>query len=52
MLNHKHACVLYHPENKPPPPFSAVDMAQTGEGAYFQQCAMHLECKPTSSRNP
>ena len=29
-----------------PPPFSAVDMAQTGEGAYFRICATRLEYKP------
>jgi hypothetical protein len=27
--------VPYPPEKKPPAPFSAVDMAQTGEGAYI-----------------
>ena len=35
--------VPYPPKNKPPLPFSAVDMAQTREGAYFRICAMHLE---------
>ena len=28
------------------PPFSAEDMAQTGEGAYFRICATRLEYKP------
>jgi hypothetical protein len=28
------------------PPFSAVDMSQTGEGAYIRICATHLEYKP------
>ena len=27
------------------PPFSAVDMPQTEEGAYFRICAMRLEYK-------
>ena len=35
--------IPYPPENKPPPPFSAVDMAQTGGGASFRICAMRLE---------
>ena len=43
--------IPYPPKNKPsPPPFSASDVAQTGEGAYFQICAMRLEYKPPSSR--
>ena len=32
-----HIYVPYPPENiNPPSPFSAVDMAQTGEGAFFK----------------
>ena len=38
--------LLYPSENKPPPLFSAVDMAQTGEGAYFRICAKRLDYKP------
>ena len=38
--------ILYPPENKPPPPFSAVHLAQTGRGHYFQICAIGLERKP------
>ena len=35
------------PKISPPPRlFSAVDLAQTGEGADFRICAMHLEYKP------
>ena len=33
----------YPPKISPPPPFSALDMAQTGEGAYFRICATRLE---------
>ena len=32
------------------PSFSAVDLAQTGEGVYFRICAMRFEYKPPSSR--
>ena len=41
---------IYPPKNKPPPPFSAVDMAHIGEGAYFRMCAKPLKYKPPSSR--
>ena len=33
-----------------PPPFSIVDMAQTGAGAYFRICEILLEYKPPSSK--
>jgi ankyrin repeat protein len=46
-------CALYYllyycilPRISPPPPFSAVDMAQSGEGACIRICATHLEYKP------
>ena len=36
--------ILYPPKNKPPPLFSAVDMAQTGEGLIFEyaQCTSNI----------
>ena len=37
---------------KEAPPFSAVDMAQTGEGAYFRVRATRLEYKPPISSQP
>ena len=46
LMYHRNLLVPYSPENKPPPPFSAVDMAQTREGAYFQIHAMRLKYKP------
>ena len=38
--------LLPYPPKKTPPPFSTVDIAYAGKGAYFQVCAMCLEYKP------
>ena len=41
LAEHKNVIISYCPENKPPPPFSSVDMAQIGEGASpLQQIAL------------